>query len=112
MKLFTLVIHVFYSVKIECFVFQSYPISSHVNMIVNKHLLCLKGHNGICPCHMCKIQAIWDITGGGTTYYAPLRQPHQCSLPVSSWDLRCLPYRKQECYQGELEEIKSTSTKK
>ena len=59
-----------------------------------------------------QIQAIWDITGGGTTYYAPLRQPCQHGLPATSWDPRCLPYRKQECYQGELEEIKSASTKK
>src|SRR5258706_11807896 len=77
-----------------------------------KHLLCLKGDNGICLYCMCKIQAIQDVAGGGTTYYAPLHQPHQCGLPASSWDPRHLPYRKQECYQGELEEIKSASTKK
>src|SRR5260221_13287617 len=47
--------------------------------------------------------------GGGMMYYAPLCQPHQHGLPASSWDPRCLPYRKQECYQGELEEIKSGS---
>src|SRR5260370_15810003 len=66
----------------------------------------------ICPCCMCKIQAIRDITGGGTTYYTPLCQPCQHGLPATSWDPRHLPYRKQEHYQGELEEIKSTSTKK
>src|SRR5258708_21119979 len=55
----------------------------------------------ICPCRMCKIQAIRDITGGGTTYYVPLCQPHQHGLPASSWDLIHLPYSEQECYQVE-----------
>src|SRR5260370_28986191 len=93
----------------EGFVLHAYLISAHGDMHVMKHLLCLKGHNGICPCRMCKIQAIWDITGGGTMYYAPLRQPHQHGLPATSWDLRCLPYRKQKCYQGKLQELKSPS---
>src|SRR5258708_15247938 len=105
-------IHAFDSCQDEGFVLYAYPISAHGEMHVMKHLLCLKGHNGICPCCMCKIQAIQDITGGGMMYYAPLCQPYQCGLPVSSWDPRHLPYRKQEHYQGELEEIKSASTKK
>ena len=94
-------IHAFDSRRDEGFVLHAYLISAHGDMHMMKHLLCLKGHNGICPCHMCKFQAIWDVTGGGTTYYVPLHQPHQHGLPASSWDLRHLPYRKQECYQGE-----------
>src|SRR5258708_16775757 len=105
-------IHAFDSRQDEGFVLHAYLISAHGDMHAMKHLLCLKGHNGICPCRMCKIQAIRDVTGGGMTYYVPLRQPHQRGLPASSWDPRCLPYSKQKCYQGELEEIKSTSTKK
>ncbi len=80
----------FDSCQDEGFVLHAYPISAHSNMHTMKHLLCLKGHNGICPCRMCKIQAIQDVTGGGMTYYAPLCQPHQCGLPASSWDLRHL----------------------
>ena len=84
-------IHAFDSCQDEGFVLHAYLISAHSDMHVMKHLLCLKGHNGICPCHMHKIQAIRDVTGGGMTYYAPLCQPHQHGLPASSWDPRRLP---------------------
>ena len=52
----------FDSCQDEGFVLHAYLISAYCDMHTMKHLLCLKGHNGICPCCMCKIQAIWSLT--------------------------------------------------
>src|SRR5260370_33098079 len=77
----------------EGFILHAYPISANGNMHAMKHFLYLKGHNGICPCHSCKIHAICNVSGSGNTYYMPLCQPHQAGVPLSSWDPRGLPYR-------------------
>ena len=39
-------------------------------------IMCMKGHNGICPCHMCNIQGICIPSSWITTHYVPLNHDH------------------------------------
>ena len=39
-------------------------------------IMWMKGHNAICPCHMCNIQGVRIPSSSTTTYYVPLNCEH------------------------------------
>jgi hypothetical protein len=58
-------------------------------------IMCIKGHNGISPCCMCKIQGICIPSSWITTHYVPLNRDHFSgvnpgyqahSLPLQNYD--------------------------
>ena len=55
----------------------------------------MKGHNAICPCHMCNIQGVYIPSSSTTTYYVSLNCEHFPNAP-NGYHPNSLPLRNHE----------------
>ncbi|KIO21333.1 hypothetical protein M407DRAFT_15835 [Tulasnella calospora MUT 4182] len=59
--------------------------------------MCIKGHNGFCPCRACDIQGVRNAAIRNAPYYVPLfhplDDPREDVDPASYWDPENLPLR-------------------
>jgi hypothetical protein len=47
----------------------------------------LLSHNAFCPCRLCKMKGVRNISGGDTIYYIPFALPDEPGKPRRSWSL-------------------------
>lgn len=69
----------------QSFELHAYLILFSGDMPAISKLLCLKGHNGYCPCRFCLIQG--QRPQGSTTYYPVLMPPTQRDVTWNPYDL-------------------------
>jgi hypothetical protein len=83
------------------FMLHAYLLTFSGDLPAMSKVLCLKGHNGFCPCRYCL------ITGSllGTTYYPVLTPPRIPGQVRNKWDPRNLPLRTRQIHIRHLTEI-------
>ena len=69
----------------------------------------MKGHNAICPCHMCNIQGVHIPSSSTTTYYVPLNCEHFPNAP-NGYHPNSLPLRNHETFIEQAVEVQTAST--
>jgi hypothetical protein len=99
-------VHTYDAQVCKCFDLHVYPIMAFGDIPAMSKLLCLKGHNGYCPCHTCLIRGEHNVTIGATNYYIPLHSSVQPGQPHDNgWDPYALPIHTEDSLQQYLAEI-------
>lgn len=77
-------------------------------------VMCMKGHNGILPCRMCKIKGLRIPNSRGTTHYVPLDRSQHPSVRTSGgpakYDPANLPYRTHDEIMSQAHEVQFAPT--
>lgn len=84
----------------QSFSLHAYLIVGGGDMPAISLLMCMKGHNAIVPCRMCKIVAV--KAPSGKIYYVPL---HRCSGPLPTYDPANLPIRTHKDFMTAATEV-------
>ena len=72
-------------------------------------IMCMKGHNGICPCHMCNIQGICIPSSWITTHYVPLNCDHFSGINPG-YQAHSLPLWNHDTFLKQAVEVKTALT--
>ena len=95
----------------QCFQLHAYLIAAFGDMPAISKLLCLKGHNGYCPCRCCLLRGERNRAKSGLTYYSPLCGPKRPDeVTDDGWNPHDLPLRTHEGHQAHLDEINQGAT--
>ena len=69
----------------------------------------MKGHNGISPCRMCKIQGIRIPSSWITTHYVPLNRDHFSGVNPG-YQAHSLPLRNHDTFLNQAVEVQTALT--
>jgi len=93
------------------FAFHAYVITGFGDIPAVSMLMHMKGHNGLCPCRMCRILGIRIPDSRNKTLYVPLsRRNHPAPTDVVEYRPENLPLRSHDHFMAQAEEVESAPT--
>ena len=92
-------------IKKEFFNLQAYGIQEHSDIIAMAKMMCMKSHNGFCPCRNCKITGVRNLSQSKTTYYVPLQTPRVSHQTRQLFDPHALPLHDKKHFDDVLEQL-------
>src|SRR5258708_16552758 len=93
------------------FALHAYVITGFGDIPAVSMLMHMKGHNGLCPCRMCSIQAIRIPDLRNKTLYVPLsRRNHPTPTGVVKYSPENLPLRSHDQFMVQAKAVESAPT--